>query len=168
MHNDVLVSVLIPAQNEELHIERAIKSVLDQTHTNLELLIINDKSTDKTGEIIKKYSSIDKRVKYLEGNATGVADARNILQSEAKRKFFVNADADDFCKPQRIEKLLNYALILGEPSLVGSGFDIYKDGKFLRVETFPTEHKEIKKRLSTTFSRYAISAGQLLGTAELF
>jgi glycosyltransferase involved in cell wall biosynthesis len=168
MHSDVLVSVLMPARNEELYIERAIKSVLDQTHKNFELLIINDKSTDKTGEIIKKYALIDKRVKYLEGNATGIADARNILQSKAKGKFLVNADADDFCKPQRIEKLLNHALKLGEPCLIGNGFDIYKDGKFLRVETFPTEHAEIKVRLNTTFNRYAISAGQLLGTAELF
>ncbi len=168
MHNDVLVSVLMPARNEELYIERAIKSVLDQTHTNFELLIINDKSTDTTGDIIKKYALSDKRVKYLEGNAAGVAEARNILQSEAKGNFLVNADADDFCKPQRIEKLLDYALKLGEPCLVGNGFDIYKDGTFLRVETFPIEHSEIKKRLDTIFNRYAISAGQLLGSAELF
>ncbi|HSP87349.1 MAG TPA: glycosyltransferase family 2 protein [Ignavibacteriaceae bacterium] len=168
MYKDVLVSVLMPARNEELYIERAIKSVLDQTHKNLELLIINDKSTDRTGEIIKKYTSVDKRVKYLEGSATGVADARNILQAEAKGEYIANADADDFCKPNRIQKLLAKALELVAPCMVGSNFDIYKDGKFLRVETFPEEHSEIKRMLNTTFNRYSISAGQLLGTAFLF
>jgi glycosyltransferase involved in cell wall biosynthesis len=163
-----LVSVLMHAHNEGLYIERAINSVLGQTYKNFEFLIINDGSTDNTGEIIKKYALKDKRIKYFEGNGEGVANARNILQAEAKGEFLVNADADDFCKPNRIEKLLRKALEIGEPCLVGSSFDIYKDENFLRVETFPTRHYEIKERLSTTFNRYAISAGQLLGTAELF
>ncbi len=163
-----LVSVLMPAHNEELYIERAINSVLNQTYKNFELIIINDNSKDKTGEIIKKFAIVDKRIKYLEGNGTGVANARNILQAEAKGEFIVNSDADDFCKPSRVEKLLKKALQIGEPCLVGSSFDVYKDNSFLRVEKFPVDHFEIKDRLKTNFNRYAISANQLLGTAELF
>ncbi len=163
-----LVTVTMPARNEEKYIARAIESVINQTYSNLEILIINDNSEDNTGNIIKNYSLKDNRIKYLEGKGTGVADARNILFSKATGDFIVNADADDYCKPQRIEKLLNLALELGEPCMVGSNFDIYKDGTFLRIETFPAEHHEIKRRLNLTFNRYAISAGQLLGTAYLF
>lgn len=163
-----LVTVTMPARNEEKYIARAIESVINQTYSKLEILIINDNSTDKTGDIIKRYAVKDKRIKYLEGNGTGVADARNILFSEAKGEFIVNADADDYCKPFRIKKLLSLALELGEPCMVGSNFDIYKDGKFLRVETFPAGHNEIKRRLKQSFNRYAISAGQLLGTAYLY
>ncbi len=158
----------MPARNEEKFISRAIESVLNQTHKNIELLIINDASTDRTAEIVKKYSLSDKRLKYLMGEGKGVAKARNILQSEARGHFLINADADDFCKLQRIEKMVDLALKIGEPCLVGSAFDIYKNNKFLRVETFPARHAEIKNRLNTKFNRYAISAGQLLGSAELF
>lgn len=168
MTKNIMVSVLMPARNEEKYIGWAINSVLNQTHENLELLVLDDGSTDRTAEIVKEYSVKDIRLKYLEGEGKGVANARNILQTEAKGQFLVNADADDFCKPQRIEKLLNSAVKIGEPCLVGSAFDIYKNNKFLRVEIFPTGHLEIKKRLNTKFNRYAISAGQLLGTAELF
>ena len=166
--NDILVSVLMPARNEEKFIERAIKSVLAQTYKNIELLVVNDQSTDRTGDLIEKFAHKDKRVKYIEGPGKGVAAARNLMQCEAKGTFLINADADDFCKPQRIEKMLDYALQIGEPCFIGSSFDIYKDNKFLRVEKFPTSHFEIKKRLQTIFNRYAISAGQLLGSSELF
>jgi glycosyltransferase involved in cell wall biosynthesis len=158
----------MPARNEGQYIEKAIKSVLNQTYNNFEFLILNDESSDDTGEIIKKYALSDKRIKYLEGNGTGVANARNILQSETRGNFIVNADADDYCKPQRVEKLLVKAIKIGEPCLVGSNFDVYKDGKFLRLESFPGEHNEIKARLKSNFNRYAISANQLLGTAGLF
>ncbi len=158
----------MPAHNEALYIGRAIESVLAQTFTDFEFLVLNDSSSDETGEIIKKYAASDKRVKYLEGKGTGVADARNILQREAKGRFLVNADADDYCKPERLEKLRYLALRLGEPCLVGSNFDFYINDAFVRVETFPTKHEDIKKRLAKTFNRYAISANQLLGTAQLF
>ncbi len=162
------VSVLMPAHNEGKYIGRAIESILSQTYEDFEFLILNDNSTDETGNIIAKYALEDSRIKILNGNGTGVAEARNILQREAKGEFLVNADADDVCKPNRIEKLLGLALKLDHPCLVGSNFDIYKDGIFLRTETFPEGHEIIKKRLLGKFNRYVISAGQLLGTAILF
>lgn len=76
---DDLVSIIMPAYNAEKYIEEAIQSVLKQTYTNWELIITDDKSTDDTEKIIKKYQDQDKRIKlYALSKNQGVANARNI------------------------------------------------------------------------------------------
>lgn len=76
---DGLVSIIMPAYNAEKYIAEAIESVLKQTYTNWELIITDDKSTDDTEKIIKKYQDQDKRIKlYALSKNQGVANARNI------------------------------------------------------------------------------------------
>jgi len=66
MHSKTFVSFLMPVHNGEKYLAEAIKSVLNQTYTNFEFLIINDHSTDRTSEIIESFSKIDSRVRSLE------------------------------------------------------------------------------------------------------
>lgn len=72
------ISIIIPAYNVEAYIEKCINSVINQTYDDIEVIIINDGSTDNTAEIIEKYSKIDNRIKIVNKYNSGVSDSRNV------------------------------------------------------------------------------------------
>ena len=88
-----MISVIMPAYNVSFYIADSIQSVVEQTHTNWELLIINDGSTDNTAEVVKKFS--DPRIRYFEKENGGVSSARNVGLDEMRGDFFCFLDADD-------------------------------------------------------------------------
>lgn len=95
----------MPAFNSESFIDQAISSVLKQTHADLEILVINDCSTDKTLEIISRFN--DERLKLFDLNKNhGVAHARNIGLENANGDFIAFCDSDDYWEPSKIEKQL--------------------------------------------------------------
>ncbi len=89
-----MVSIILPAYNAAPFIEEAVNSVLQQTHENWELLIIDDGSTDETSSIIKKYLG-DTRVKYYSQVNRGVSAARNLGLVKAVGNYICFLDADD-------------------------------------------------------------------------
>jgi teichuronic acid biosynthesis glycosyltransferase TuaG len=91
-----LVSIIMPAYNAEKFIEESIKSVLSQTYSNFELIIINDKSTDKTIDIISKFALFDKRIKSINNESNiGVAQTRNYGVSVSLGLWVAFIDSDD-------------------------------------------------------------------------
>ena len=111
------VSVIMPAYNSEKYIERSIKSVLSQTHSALELIVVDDGSTDRTPAILRRLASGDSRLRVVRTENHGPALARNVaLEQVAEDADFVTfIDADDELLPDA----LSYAL---EPA--GSGADL--------------------------------------------
>lgn len=105
-----LVSVIIPAYNSELYIERAIRSVLDQKYNNLELIIIDDASSDGTLEKCICFSNVDDRVKvvHLKKNR-GVSYARNLGIDTARGEYLIFIDSDDYVSSDFISNLLKTA-----------------------------------------------------------
>ncbi|MEQ9672352.1 glycosyltransferase family 2 protein [Coleofasciculus sp. G2-EDA-02] len=99
-----LVSVIIPAYNAEAFIEKTLKSVLSQTYQNLEVLVVDDGSQDRTPEIIKSIAQQDKRVVLLQQKNAGVAAARNLGIEKSQGEFIAPIDADDIWYPENIEK----------------------------------------------------------------
>lgn len=101
MENE-LVSVVIPTYNREKTIKRSVDSVLNQTYDNIEVIVVDDCSTDKTYEVIKQYN--DKRVRYykLEKNS-GACVARNFGIKQAKGKYIAFQDSDDEWYKNKIE-----------------------------------------------------------------
>lgn len=96
------VSVIIPTFNRGNLISNSIKSVLNQTYKNLEIIVVDDGSTDNTKEEISKIG--DKRVKYIHlNNNTGGANARNIGMKNATGKFISFQDSDDIYYPEKLE-----------------------------------------------------------------
>ena len=77
MKDDILVSVITPAFNAEKYIKETIASVLNQTHTNFELIIVDDGSTDKTSELVEIMIKNDTRIKLVKQKNLGVSMARN-------------------------------------------------------------------------------------------
>ena len=94
-----LVSVIMPSYNASRFIAKSINSVLLQTYSNWELLIVDDCSKDNSAEIVRKFTDIDKRVKLflLEKNA-GAATARNVALEYAKGQYIAFLDSDDETK----------------------------------------------------------------------
>jgi glycosyltransferase involved in cell wall biosynthesis len=99
-----LVSVVIAAFNAERYIEDTCRSVLRQTYPSLELIIVDDGSTDRTSEIVGAVAGADKRVRVIRQRNCGVAAARNRAIAEAGGEFIAPLDADDVWAPAKIER----------------------------------------------------------------
>ncbi|HEY9862115.1 MAG TPA: glycosyltransferase family A protein, partial [Candidatus Obscuribacterales bacterium] len=90
-----LVSVIIPAYNAERFIARTLESVLNQTYQNIEVLVVDDGSSDRTPEIVHHFAEIDARIILFHQSNAGVAAARNLAIQHAKGEFIAPLDADD-------------------------------------------------------------------------
>ena len=100
------VSIIVPAYNVETFVEKCINSLLDQTYENIEILIIDDGSTDKTGKIIdRRYSQIGKISIYHKENG-GLSDARNYGLDRVTGDYVTFVDSDDFVDKKYIEYLM--------------------------------------------------------------
>ena len=104
-----LVSIVTPVYNAERFIEQTIQSVLAQTYTDWELLLIDDCSTDNSGKIIQRYAEQDERIKYhrLQVNS-GAAVARNTAIGLAQGEYLAFLDSDDLWISNRLERQLSY------------------------------------------------------------
>ena len=102
-----LVTVYIPTYNRRDLLERAVRSVLDQTYKNIELIIVDDRSNDDTMEFLKKLSIADKRVRYFQNAVnSGACVSRNKAISAAKGEFITGLDDDDYFSNFRLEGFL--------------------------------------------------------------
>ena len=101
------VSVIIPVYNAEKYIRRCIESVLDQTYQDLEILLINDGSTDSSGSICDEYALKYMRVKSIHSINQGVAHARNLGLDNATGEYVVFVDSDDYVSSKYVENLVD-------------------------------------------------------------
>jgi len=109
MSDSNLISVLLPVYNCEQYVEKAIQSILDQTYTNFELLIIDDYSNDNSGEIINNFTKFDDRVSVIRNDDNlGITKSLNKLLSLAKGKFIARQDADDISQKERFHLQLDF------------------------------------------------------------
>jgi len=125
-----LITVLMPAYNAEKFIAEAIASVLSQTFTDFELLIINDGSTDSTQKIIESFP--DERIRLINQTNQGISAALNIGLLNAKAGIIARFDADDICYPERLEK--QYLFLEQHKDYVLTGTDaeyIDENGEFV-------------------------------------
>lgn len=99
---DDLVSVVVPAYNAERFIGLALLSVLGQTHRNLEVLVVDDGSTDRTAAIAATFAAGDRRVRLFNRPNSGVAAARNFAIAQATGDLIATLDADDIWHPEKI------------------------------------------------------------------
>lgn len=121
--NIPLISVIMPAHNAQKYISSAIESILNQTFTKFELIIINDCSTDKTLDIMKSFSKKDSRIKIVNNDTRlDIASSLNRGISQAKSNIIARMDADDIAFPNRLE--LQYALINSSRKIAVVGANI--------------------------------------------
>lgn len=100
-----LVSIIIPVYNAENYIERCLKSIIAQTYKNIEVIIINDGSTDKSKDICTEYAKNDSRIQLFSKLNSGVSSARNDGLMYAEGKYICFVDADDYVEPEFVMAL---------------------------------------------------------------
>ena len=100
-----LISVIVPVYNVEIYLETCILSITNQTYENLEIILIDDGSTDSCPAICDKWSENDRRIKVIHKKNGGLSDARNTGIDIAKGEYFIFVDSDDKIKPQMISAL---------------------------------------------------------------
>lgn len=103
-----LVSIIIPVYNHEKYLDDCVKSVLNQSYRNIELLIINDGSTDNSRKICEKYAQLDRRIKLINQENRGPSAARNRGLEKSIGDFIFFQDSDDIIVKNAIERLIEY------------------------------------------------------------
>lgn len=102
-----LISIIVPIYNAEKYIKRCIDSILSQTYKELQIILINDGSTDNTLTILNEYVQYDSRIQIINKENTGVSETRNIGIEMSEGEYIGFVDADDYIEPEMYEKLYN-------------------------------------------------------------
>ncbi len=137
-----LVSVIVPVYNSEKYISQCLESILNQTYTYIEVIIINDGSFDKSEEEIKKFQSEDNRIIYLYQDNSGPSAARNNGLNVATGEFLVFIDSDDTIENNYIEILVNEIVAL-EADIVFCGYKDYSIYGTTHHTDFIFDHKVV-------------------------
>ena len=140
------VSVVMSVFNHERYLPAAIESILNQSYTDFEFIIVNDGSTDSSNNIIHSYK--DKRIVLIQQENSGLPAALNLAISQAKGDFIARMDSDDIAYPSRIEKQFEYLNQNPGVDLIGSSVRLIdENGELLGVEDVPIRPEKINKCL---------------------
>lgn len=141
------VSVILSAYNEEKYLTRSVQSILDQTFRDLEVILIDDGSTDSTWEIIKGFQ--DSRVRPVKLDRSGLMKAVNRGLSMARGEYIARMDADDESLPDRIQKQVEFLDSHPDIAVVGTAYfkhDAMRNERYVRFE--PTDDAEIRRSMA--------------------
>lgn len=108
---NILVSIIIPVYNMEKYLTYCLESATNQTYKNIEIVCIDDGSTDKSANIIRSFSDKDKRVKYFYQKNKGLSAVRNLGMELARGEYILFLDSDDYLHYQAVERMVNAASI---------------------------------------------------------
>lgn len=145
INTNIRFSIIVAAYNIEQYIERAINSVENQTYQNIELIVVNDCSTDKTGEVVQKMASIYPNINYIEHKENKKAGgARNTALEIAKGEYIVFLDGDDYLAENDVLEKLDKTIGEDLPDIVYLGFKIEGDREELVIPTEETCTKTYK------------------------
>ncbi len=118
-----LISVIVPVYNVEKYLRKCILSIINQTYKNLEIICINDGSSDKSPEILDSIAAQDSRIKVIHQENRGLMSVRARGIGEAKGEYIAFVDSDDYCKPNMMETLIN-AAVQNSADIAVSGFEV--------------------------------------------
>ena len=168
--NNRLISIIVPIYNVEKYLSKCIESLLNQTYTNIEILLVNDGSTDNSKKICEQFKGKDSRIKLINKENGGLSDARNKGLQKSIGKYITFVDSDDYVEKNYIETL--YSLITKFNSEIAiADFRVIKGDKQKIKEKDIKEYcitseKAIDEMLYSDF--YYISACSKLYKKELF
>lgn len=144
-----LVSIIVPVYNVEEYVERCIKSIMMQSHKNLEIILVDDGSTDESGAICDLYKEKDARIKVIHKKNGGLSDARNCGIRNSRGEYLAFVDSDDYIHSDYIEKMLETAVKSGSDIVLCSYRKIYSDGSHADCGVFSlsTDGKDVQNYL---------------------
>ena len=145
----ILVSVVVPIYNAYDYLQVALDSILAQTLTDIEVICIDDGSTDRSLDIIKKFRETDNRIRVVTENNAGVSTARNKGIARVRGEYTIFLDADDFYEPTLLEKLYNLATEK-KLDIAISKYDIYNNKTEKFTPSIDEAHGEVYLNGATT------------------
>lgn len=135
-----LISVIIPIYNKEKYLDNCLKSIINQSYKEIEIILINDGSTDSSEEICKRYKSKDNRIKLISTENRGAASARNTGIENAVGKYLSFIDADDYIENTFYETMLDL-IKTHNAQIAECGFERITEGE---KYTFPKKNQETR------------------------
>ena len=135
-----LVSVIIPVYNSGDYLEACLTSVVSQTYQHVEIISVNDGSTDRSPEIMESFASKDKRIITLSQPNRGVSAARNAGLRVAKGEYVLFVDSDDTIRNDTVEILCRQAVSTGADIVLGNVYYSYPDGKQVQRYQRPVKY----------------------------
>ena len=141
-----MVSVIVPVYKAEAYLHECVKSILNQTYRDIEVVLVDDGSPDNCPQICDEYAELDSRVRVVHQSNGGVASARNLGVREAKGEWLAFVDSDDFIDSTMFETLLRIQERTGA-NIVSCGFTSFVDGEL-------PQKKEKRSVYEKTFSSH--------------
>ncbi len=152
-----LISIIVPAYNVEDYLRRSLDSLLRQTYTNTEIIVVDDGSTDGTAKLLDEYASQDTRIEVLHKENGGVASARNAALDIAQGQYIAFCDADDHFEPGMLKTLYDAIMGSGADMAVCGYYEEYKD----RTEEYGIGLEECVYDQEEAFRDYFTMGGRI-------
>lgn len=167
----IMISVIIPVYNVEKYIRQCVDSVLNQTINEIEILLIDDGSTDNSGIICDDYGKKEKNIKVFHKKNGGLSSARNFGINYASGEYISFIDSDDYILPQMLEKLLSMCINTKSKIAACDYYNVY-DEKLEKVnetmKTYVYSSKEFFKKILTENGRIEMCAVNKLYHKSIF
>ena len=145
MNND-LVSIVVPIYNVQPYLEKCIKTIINQTYKNLDIILVDDGSTDNSGKIADEYKKIDKRITVIHKENGGLSDARNAGMQIARGDYICFIDSDDYVELNMIEQAINMITSQKLDVIIWGFYIDYEDnyGKLIKRDKKVLNRKIVK------------------------
>lgn len=154
METSPLVSIIVPVYNARQYLEKCLDSLIGQTYQNIEIICVNDGSTDKSLDILQDFSRRDSRIHLINKENTGVSQARNDALKEASGDYIMFVDADDWVDTETCETVLSCA-VEDHADIVMWSYCSETNNRSFRKEIYPGKRvftdSEVKKQLHRRF-----------------
>ena len=138
-NQDILISVIVPCYNVEKYLKRCMDSILRQTYRNLEIILVDDGSTDRTGKMCDKYALKDNRIKVVHKENGGLSTARNTGIEYSTGEYISFCDSDDWIELDTYEYLMELLKKYNPECVVGRTCDVYTVRDHLEFHRKPEE-----------------------------
>lgn len=147
-----MVSIIIPIYNPGEALRRCLDSVINQSFRDIEIILVNDGSTDSSGLICRQYASKDKRIKYIEQHNAGVSIARNKGITNASGEYIAFIDSDDYVDNDYVLSMLN-AISISNADIVIQGLKSIRCDELVGIESFTDGVFKVETLSEETFDR---------------
>lgn len=145
MNNHLLISIITTVYNGDKHLPELMNSIINQTYSNFEFIIVDDCSMDNTYSILKKCQEYESRIKLIKNEFNQKqAYSRNLAINIAKGKYIAFIDADDIAHLNRLQTQLNFMELNPDIDVCGSCYYLFNGNNFKFKQTPPTTHDEIE------------------------
>jgi len=133
-----LLSIIVPIYNVEQYVDKCIQSILNQTYQNLEIILVDDGATDRSGSIADSYAAKDKRIKVFHKENGGLSDARNYGLDHVTGDYILFVDSDDFIENTMCERLFAVANSTNA-DIVSCNYYIYREDDDISIHTMSVQ-----------------------------